>query len=316
MNSGYYSDNTFKQFNPAYSSPYSGSSSYNYGYGSNPSKEFLESNSLVAKLSFLIFVVVVFAILLRLGISLITYFMVKSDSPRLIDGMVDAKHALTIPQDPSTSGAKTVGRSQNASDGIEFTWSVWINIDDLTYNTGKYKCVFYKGNDNIGTTGLNFPNNAPGLYIAPNSNKLVVLMNTYTVINEEIIIPDIPLNKWLNIIIRCQNTDLDIYVNGVIAKSHKLHGVPKQNYGDVYVAMNGGFSGYIADLWYYNHALGISDIQRIANKGPNMTLVGSKNSSLLLPKDNNFLSLKWYFSGSGDAFNPTVASTQPTGASV
>ena len=52
-----------------------------------------------------------------------------------------------------------------------------------------YKCVFYKGNDFVGAsdapanTGLNFPNNAPGLYIAPNTNNLVVVMNTFNDIN-------------------------------------------------------------------------------------------------------------------------------------
>jgi hypothetical protein len=209
-------------------------------------KQFLESNSLIGQIAFLLLVVFVYIILLRIGISILGWmFGSTSGSPKLINGMVDAKQLLVIPQDPSVSGAITINRSVNATDGIEFTWSVWIFIDDLTYNSSKYKCVFYKGNDNIQDTGLNFPNNAPGVYITPDTNDLVVIMNTFSVINEQILIPDMPLNKWINIIIRCENTTLDIYVNGFVAKSHILHGVPKQNYGDVYVAMNGGFSGYI-----------------------------------------------------------------------
>jgi hypothetical protein len=166
---------------------------------------------------------------------------------------------LTFTQDPSIKGSKTAHRSQNASDGIEFTWSVWILIDPSStsqVNNGQYKHVFHKGNSSIAETGLNFPNNAPGLYIAPRTNALVVIMNTYDSINEEVVIPGIPMNKWVNVIIRCQNTTLDVYINGTIAKSHVLNGVPKQNYGDVYVAMNGGFSGYISNLQYFNYALG------------------------------------------------------------
>ena len=176
--------------------------------------------------------------------------------------MVDAKQLIVIPQEPGSEGSVTIARSTNADEGIEFTWSVWVYIDDLTYNSGRYRCVFYKGNDYAKnpnaqeSQGLNFPNNAPGLYISPNTNSLVVMMNTFNVINEEITIDDIPLNKWVNVIIRCQNNTLDIYINGTIVKSHHLHGVPKQNYGDVYVAPNGGFSGYISNLWYYNYALG------------------------------------------------------------
>ena len=268
----------------------------------NSSQEFFESNSLIAKIAFLLMVVFLFIILLRIGISILGWFLNSSTgSPKLINGMVDAKQLIVIPQDPALDGAITINRSVNASDGIEFTWSVWIMIDDLTYNSGKYKCVFYKGNDNIQDTGLNFPNNAPGLYIAPNTNELVVIMNTFSVINEQITIPDIPLNKWVNVIIRCENTNLDVYINGMISKSHILHGVPKQNYGEVYVAMNGGFSGFISNLWYYNYALGITEIQKIAKKGPNTKMLGSSGTNL---KDSNYLSLHWYFAGSGDEYNP------------
>lgn len=263
----------------------------------NSSMDFLDSNSLVAKVAFLLLVLVGFILLLRLGIGLLAYFMTPSDDPLLIDGMVNAKQLIVIPQDPEISGAKTITRSVNANDGIEFTWSVWIFIDDLTYNSGQYRCVFYKGNDytknpNEDQVGLNFPNNAPGLYIAPNTNSLLVMMNTFNVINEEIKVDDIPLNKWINVVIRCQNNTLDVYINGTIAKSHELHGVPKQNYGDVYVATNGGFSGYISNLQYFNHGLGIDAINRITNRGPNEHMRGQSGFEFKKP---NYLSLRWYF---------------------
>jgi len=270
-------------------------------------QDFLQSNSLIAKVSFLLLVLFGFIILLRIGILILGYFLAPSDSPKIIDGMVDAKQLIVIPQDPSTEGAVTISRSVNASEGIEFTWSVWIYIDDLTYGQGKYKCIFYKGNDfakNLNAEnqpqGLNFPNNAPGLYIAPNTNNLVIFMNTFNVINEEIEVSDIPLNKWVNVMIRCENNTLDVYINGTIVKSHHLHGVPKQNYGDVYIAPNGGFSGYISNLWYYNYALGTTDIASLVSKGPNTNMKGSNGLNM---KDPNYLSLRWFFFGSQDNFN-------------
>ena len=267
----------------------------------NKTKDFFNSNSLVAKIAFILLVVFMFAIVLRLAISFIgNIFSYKSRTTKFFDGMVDAKQLLVYPQDPNTDGAKTISRSVNATDGIEFTWSVWILIDDLTYNSGKYKCVFYKGNDGIQDTGLNFPNNAPGLYINPDTNAMTIMMNTFNVINQMVVIPDVPLNKWFNVMIRCENTTLDIYVNGSIIKSQMLHGVPKQNYGNVYVGMNGGFSGNISNLWYYDYALGIAEIQNIMKKGPNTKLLGSTFSS----KDPNYLSLRWYFYGDNDAYNP------------
>jgi hypothetical protein len=272
-------------------------------------QEFLNSNSVVAQIAFLFLVLFVFIILLRLGISVLGYFLAPTGTPKLIDGMVDAKQLIVIPQDPESEGSVTISRSVNANEGIEFTWSVWLYIDDLTYNSGSYRCVFYKGNDyaknpnaqSQDSQGLNFPNNAPGLYIAPNTNQLVIMMNTFNVINEEITVDDIPINKWVNVIIRCQNNTLDVYINGTIIKSHNLHGVPKQNYGDVYVAPNGGFSGYISNLWYYNYALGTAEIARLSAKGPNTYMSGSNGLNI---KNNNYLSLRWFFYGAGDAYNP------------
>lgn len=282
------------------SSSSSSSSSGSYSSSSSSSgytQEFLESNSLIAKFAFLLFTLFVFIVLLRLGVMILGYFYTPSNSPKVVDGMVDAKQLIVIPQDPNSQGAVTINRSVNATEGIEFTWSVWIFIDDLTYNSGKYKCVFYKGNDFASSPdqqGLNFPNNAPGLYLDPNKNNLTIFMNTYNVINEEVTIEDIPLNKWVNIIIRCENTTLDIYVNGTIVKSHELHGVPKQNYGNVYVAPNGGFSGYISDLWYHNYALGIGEIAGLVAKGPNTNMKGFNSMGVKMP---NYLSLRWYFYG-------------------
>jgi hypothetical protein len=264
-------------------------------------KDFIESNSFVAKFAFLLLVVICFVFLLKIGVTLLSMVTAPNNSPKLINGMIDATQMMIFPQDPSMNGSVTIYRSVNGTDGVEFTWSVWIFISNLQTNAGIYKHIFSKGNSNLNQNGLISPNNAPGLYIAPNTNTLVVMMNTFNNINEEIAIPDIPMNKWVNVIIRCQGTVLDVYVNGTITRSINLTGVPKQNYGEVYVAMNGGFAGYISNLWYYNYALGTSAIQSIATKGPNTKMV---NSNGLADKSTDYLSLRWFFTGANDTFNP------------
>ena len=277
-----------------------GSSKYLSG-----TKEFLESNSIVAKFAFLMLVLVVFVLLLRLGASILGWALQPQSSPILIDGMVDAKQMMAIPQNPSTPGAVPILRSRNDPNGIAFTWSVWILIDDVTYREDQYKHIFHKGNDSINVSnpplGMNFPNNAPGLYIAPGTNKLVVVMNTFNNINEEVVIPDIPINKWINVIVRVnEQHQLDVYINGRLVKRHILAGVPKQNYDDVYVAMNGGFSGYISSLRYFAEAIGTNKIQSIVDNGPNMKMIGETG----LKSVPRYLSLRWFFAGSNDMYNP------------
>lgn len=263
----------------------------------NGTKEFLESNSLVAKVAFLLLILVVFVIAVKYSSMLLSWLFSYSKSPYLIDGMVNAKNMIVIPQDPNSAGSIPLLRSDNQERGIEFTYSTWIFIDDLVYQEGQYRHIFHKGNDNINYTnqpiGMNQPNNAPGLYIAPNTNALVVVMNTFNDIEERVTIDDIPLNKWICVQIRVENHQLDTYINGKLTKRLIMKGVPKQNYGNVHVGMNGGFSGYLSDLRYFNYGLGTSEIQSIVDSGPNLKMVGQTMTESV-PK---YLSLRWFFAG-------------------
>ena len=280
-------------------SPFQTFSTFN---GNLSNRDFSTSNEIIAKFAFLLLIIFMFIILLRIGVSLISLIFKPSESPRLLDGMINANQSIVFPQDPNSNGAVTIFRSVNASEGIEFTWSVWIYIDKIVYD-GQFHNIFYKGNNSLDSNGLNTPINSPGLYLTPNKNELLIKMNTFNVINEEIKVPDIPMNKWVNIILRCRNSTLDVYINGTITRSVELSGVPRQNYGDVYVASNGGFDGYISNLWYYNYALGTSAINKLSNNGPNLKMVGSSGGMQL--KKPDYLSLRWYFTGAGDMFNPT-----------
>jgi len=263
--------------------------------------DFLESNSLVAKFAFLLFVIFIFIILLSIAVNIISWLLAPPGKQKLMNGMIDANtQMITFTQDPNLNKSKTIYRSNNANGGIEFTWSVWLYINDLDTNSTTYRHVFSKGNYAPDIDGINQPNNAPGLYISKDTNSIRIIMNTFNVIDEKIDIPDIPLNKWVNVMIICRNKILDVYINGIITKSLTLLGVPKQNYGDVYVAMNNGFNGYISNLWYYNYALGILAIQELVKNGPNTTM--TDNSSMNM-KNPNYLSLRWYFNGTNDEYN-------------
>lgn len=272
-----------------------------YGNVNNAMKStsgFFESNSMVMNFAFLILVLIVFMLLLQAGLSLIQWILSPSGNPHLIDGMIDAKKMLIFEQDPNEKKSKTILRSSNENDGIEFTWSVWLFIDDMDYNKNTFRHIFHKGEEKSSTiggndvnAGMNYPNNAPGLYITPVKNNLLVVMNTFHNVTEQVEIEDIPLNKWVNIMIRCENRTLDTYVNGTIVKRHILTGVPRQNYGNVYVSMNGGFSGYTSNLWYFDYGLGTTEIDNIQKKGPNTNMV-DKNA--LTAKYPNYLSFKWF----------------------
>lgn len=258
------------------------------------SQTFLASESMVGKLAFLLTLCLLFVFCLRVGANWVGYMVSPSDSPFLIRGMVDARQTHTFPQDPSKTGSTTIFRSVNEQDGIEFTWSVWVFINSLDTEKAQYHHIFSKGNSTLSTNGVVSPNNAPGLYLSPMTNEMTVFMNTHSseTIEEEVTIPDIPLNKWMHVVLRCENTRFDVYVNGVIARSLQLSDVPRQNYGDVYVALNGGFDGNLSNLQYFNHALSIREIDLMRMKGPNTSLFSTPG---LDSKTTNYLATQWYF---------------------
>lgn len=258
------------------------------------SDEFLNSNSMIARFGFIVLIIICFVILLKGLISFLSWIFMPSTNPILLDGMSNAKQMIQISQDPNVPGSIPIIRSTNEYEGLTFTWSVWINIDDLKYKENEYKHVFHKGNNNINSNGMNFPINAPGVYISKNTNDLIVVMNTFDTINEEVTIKNIPLNKWINIIIRVnEQKEMDIYINGNLSRRHIFKSIPRQNYGDVFISMNGGFSGYVSKLQYFNHSIGINKIQEIVSDGPNTNMINNNNN--ILSSIPDYLSFRWFF---------------------
>ena len=360
----------------------------NLSYGStkylDSTKQFLTSNNLVAQIVFFILIVIVFVVLVRIGAVVISYILSPSPNPYLLNGMIDSTKQHTIPQDPKSHGAIPILRSNDQTQGLEFTWNVWIFVDGVTNTTEyRYKHIFNKGNHMIGNDGIASPNNAPGLYLTPvtpvnadytsgpytgngQTMGLLVRMNIFNAeltaessklnatcqrvvsgeakasglfendpavqqatiaqcreafpalnenldkgladapnIYEDIEIPGIPLNKWVNVIIRCTaNNILDVYINGRLTKRQQLSGVARQNYDDVYVALQGGFPGFISNLKYFNYAIGTGEIDSIIRNGPNLTPIGGSNLTDSKPQ---YLANRWFFNETDPLFTSGLA---------
>jgi len=239
----------------------------------------------------------------------VSIFLAPDSKPMLVNGLIDATEAKVITQDPGIKGSIPITRSVNQDGGIENTWSIWFFIRDVDA-TDKLKHIFHKG-DNISpdTTSNDIisktigPNASPGVFFTTvnstearsnvQSIKLKIAMNKYNTkggSRDTIDIDNIPVRKWINLIIKTRNTTVDVYINGQLTKRQTLKGIPYQNYGNVYIAQGGGFSGNISDLQYFNYAIGTSEIQDIVNRGPNLS--SSDDSLKTMPK---YLSSKWYF---------------------
>jgi hypothetical protein len=262
------------------------------------SKDFLESNTFIAKIAFLLLVIIIFFILLRISIALLSWLLAPTQNMTLLNGMADASLQIHISQDPTSTNSMPIIRSSNEIFGMEFTWSVWLFIKPALVTQTTPQHVFSKGAGSLmrctsGTSG-NFANNAPGLYLT-NTNTINVLMDTISApacstTTPQIVINNMPINKWFNVVIRLTNNTLDVYVNGRLTQRKMLNSVPNQNYDDVFICSGGGFNGFISDLKYFNSSIGTSEINAIVSSGPN-TSINMANLKNNIPP---YLSIDWY----------------------
>jgi hypothetical protein len=260
------------------------------------SSDFLESNSYIARAAFILLVVFTFFVLLRLATGLIKYFIGRTEDPvRLIDGMADGDQSQIISQG---FGGKTIFRSSNEETGIEFTWATSLYIKDAP-STPTYSHIFSKGSlpafigGDSNRTDIKTINQAPGMYLNNADNSLVVTMDSFNQTNAtRITVPNIPHNKWLNVLIRCKGKLVDVYMNGQVVQSVNLPDVPKQNYGNVYISQSGGFSGQISNLLYFKHALSIIEIQHLLKDSVNLQLSATSGGINLTSTD--YLGFKWF----------------------
>ena len=249
-----------------------------------------------------IFVVAISLILIIHFVSYIVshYYKQMDRSPLLVPHTKNAKHTVIISQDPESINYIPIKRSDN-EEGIEFAYSFWSLILDYDYKNGEWKHMFHKGNSS------SYPNRAPGVWLHPNENKMRVYMNTFDNILEYVDIDDIPVKKWFCTTIILQNAKnhsdmtkdvdvnedpshiMDIYINGNLKKSKLIKSIPRQNNGDLWVNLFGGFSGYISRLQYYSYAPDYKEVEDYLTQGPSeMT---AQDTGEMPP----YLDDKWWF---------------------
>jgi len=277
----------------------------------NASSDFLESNSIIAKFAFLILVLIVFMFLLNLGIMLIGYFTLPSSNPYIVKGTISGTESATISQDPKNSSSILIKRSNNQSKGIEFTWSVWLLIDNFSIINDKQH-IFSKGDKTRSSKTDFFNINSPGVYLLKDTSdqkkaNLKIIMDTATIetpnrtLNETVLseisidVKNIPLKKWFNLTFRLENKIMDVYVNGTISNRKIFDKVPLQNYYDVQVSQDGGFNGKLSNLRYFSYSLNIFEINTLVLGGPNLK-PGQISSNINNVPDPTFsyISNMWY----------------------
>lgn len=277
---------------------------------SRSARDFSQKNTTITKFLFILFVFIVFVLLFRLGSWIVTKLFTPSKSPIVLKGMTNGRNYMKIDVNPSKKNPKPIFRSINQDQGLEFTWSTWIFVENVFSESHEpYQRIFAKGGDEdlkhdmfVGGKALQnqLVNVTPGIFLESGSNTLVFTMNTYdeSLESSDISLPyeiikvdNIPIQKWVCCTIRVQNKTVDIYINGILTKRVTMKRIPKQNYGNIHIGGHSdGFNGYISSLRYFDHAIGNGEIQDILQSGPNLKMVERNMTNSGPP----YLSMKWY----------------------
>ena len=207
---------------------------------------------------------------------------------------------------------KTLDEKVKLNNGLEYTYSFWLYLEDLKSNNNKNRLVFLRTDKN-DSDGLNNPN--PLVYLKKDTNNMIIKVKTQdsdgssNLVNSDGTLLDnldntgcnyitaelryIPLQRWVNIVINVDNNLLTIYRNSKPVYANFVDETESNGEGcssltsidvttgDVYIGTNESntYNGYISNIQFYNYSIKSNkDIENIYNRGPvNKTIADTLN---------------------------------------
>jgi hypothetical protein len=131
----------------------------------------------------------------------------------------------------------------------------------------------------------------PSLVLGSFQNDLIVNFQTYDVktkepTNNKITIPNISIQKWVNVTVCFGNTNVDTYINGKLVNTFVTSNpqniqitAKSQQPASFSITPNGGFSGSISQCRYYDRLLTPQEAWDIYNKGVNGNFLNQYSAS-------------------------------------
>jgi hypothetical protein len=149
--------------------------------------------------------------------------------------------------------------SSSSSNTSNFTYSIWVFIDDWNYRYGEPKIIFGRM-----TSGTGKKEPCPSVTLGPIQNNIIVSLAVYPGLDEQptdgtnyivhnCSIANVPIQKWCNLLISTYGRTLDIYLDGKLVRTCVLPGVSKiDSNAPIYITPLGGFSGWTSKFQYWS----------------------------------------------------------------
>lgn len=182
--------------------------------------------------------------------------------PKVITSLTSAKTMQTV----ATSSLD--GSSANPSPN--FTYSIWFYLDDWNYQFGKTKPIFVRAKTSAPISAdaddVNLPNDVycPKIRFKSNSNEIEIIIDcmpasgTTGTQRDTCTVSNIPIQKWVNLLVSVYGNTEDVYLDGKLVKTHILPNPPATSLltsaAPAYITPNKGFSGFTNKFQYWGDA--------------------------------------------------------------
>jgi len=146
--------------------------------------------------------------------------------------------------------ASTLPNNKHSSN---YTYSTWIYVNDWNYRFGEPKIILGR---------LDKDNNpCPSITLGAMENNLTVAVACYqtakskSMKTHQCTIRNVPLQKWVNLIVSLFGRTLDLYLDGKLVRTCVLPGVAKVDpASNILITPNGGFNGWTTNFQYWPNA--------------------------------------------------------------
>ena len=192
------------------------------------------------------------------------------------------------------------------SGSTDYTYSFWIYINDYNQNYGEKKMILER-TFSSGTDTYYFPqiylgenqndihfkiskSNTAGAVTTPSEeecgNKNMDFDDTASphkcvIRHHEIVVQNIPLQKWSHVIMTKSGSTIDIYIDGKLVKTSILDGTAYRPNQDTDITLTGkieettGFAGYLSKVLYQAGAVNTREAYQMYKEGYGQGGIGS-----------------------------------------
>jgi len=188
---------------------------------------------------------------------LLLYYFTKSSGISMSD-MQEGSTMLEVP------ASKIPGDASS-----NYTYSMWFFVDDWGYKYGQKKILLQRTDEATGES-------IPEVYLGETENNVNIKIGCMGNQNHTCKVENVPLQKWVNLIISLNGRSLDVYVDGKLIRTCVLPATTlTSSNAPLTITPNGGFKGWTSSFVYWAAPTSPKEAYNIYKKGYGGSMMGN-----------------------------------------